>query len=415
MRYKNFIYYMLYYFKQNRSECVSFVVNLIILISTLCNIKNAYNEKNIWILLWFIVCNVIWQIFSTLSSICDSIRILYMKGEYFEVGFTDDNISEKEKKMGFHLVVYGNQKAIISNQVNEQIQDGNLGNNVLNVKKAKKINSYIKRNFKYLNMFLHTKLDDASRVEFHNEKLLGLAEDIELGKDIQLYKSCYYDAYLTNFIHYYRLYDSNGNVFYSPLYQQFGENIPDISRVIMSNQIGVSTIGFTCDGYIFLLQQNTKADASPEMITPSGSGAANYADFSEISFNNTIVNATNRELYEECGSPSEVTLETIANTKILGFFRWINKGGKPDFLSISKLNIVYNAIIPEEKEQTPQIYAKYCIDFKKRLIDFDGLNGFLTDIQKDEKCSFPLFLNIVLLRQFWEEKESEFLNFIFEE
>lgn len=231
MRYKNFINYMLYYFRQNHTECISFVANLIILISTLSNINKVFSEKDIWVLLWFIVCNVVWQLFSTFSSISDSIRTLYMKGEHFEVGFTEDNISEKEKKMGYYLITCRKQKALISRQVNEQIQDGNLGNNVLNAKKSKKVNNYIKRNFKYLNMFLHTKLDDSSRVRFQNEKLLGLAEDIESGKDIELYKSCYYDAYLTNFIHYYRLYDSSGNVFYSPLYQQFGENIPDISSV----------------------------------------------------------------------------------------------------------------------------------------------------------------------------------------
>lgn len=74
---------------------------------------------------------------------------------------------------------------------------------------------------------------------------------------------------------------------------------------------------------------------------------------------------------------------------------------------------MYNAIIPEEKEQTPKIYAKYCIDFKSKVVDFNMINKFLTDIQKDEKCSFPLFLNILLLQQFLEEKKSEFLEFIF--
>lgn len=107
MRYKNFISYMLYYFKQNRSECLSFGVNLVILISTLYNIEKAFIEKNVLVLLWFIVCNIVWQLFSTLSSISDSIRTLYMKGEYFEVKYTEDNISEKEKKMGFYLVACG--------------------------------------------------------------------------------------------------------------------------------------------------------------------------------------------------------------------------------------------------------------------------------------------------------------------
>lgn len=408
MKYKNFMFYLCYYFKHNKRDAFSFLVNLLILIYTLCSIEQTICTQNIWLLLWFVIFSVLWQLISTLSDISDIFKTLYMKGEYLRISFDDTCISEKEKKLGFHSVIQKQQYAIISEQLNESIQSGNLGNPFLHTTKEKKVEEYIKRNFKYLNFFLHSKLEESNRIGFHNERLIGLAEDIEPGNPIGLYKSCYYDAYLTNFIHFYQLFAPEGNAYYSPLYYQYGEHLPDISSTVMSNQIGVSTIGFTCDGYVFFLQQNTKADASPEMITPSGSGAANFSDLSKYSFSTTIENATNRELFEEGGSPSLVTPKTIAKTKIIGYFRWINKGGKPDFLSISKLRISLNSIAPEKKEQTPQIFSKYCINNQNKTVDFYCLDSFLCEIQNDSRCSFPLFMNITILRQFYEKTNKIF-------
>lgn len=80
----------------------------------------------------------------------------------------------------------------------------------------------------------------------------------------------------------------------------------------------------------------------------AGSGSIDFKDYSKLkTFNQTIKDAMTRELKEE---NSLNKTDFSAETKILGFFRWIKRGGKPEFVGITKISCDYTDLEPDRKE-----------------------------------------------------------------
>ena len=68
----------------------------------------------------------------------------------------------------------------------------------------------------------------------------------------------------------------------------------------------------------------------------SASGSVDYKDSkSSKNLGEIIINAMNRELCEECN----IQKNNILNTRIIGFGRLLDRGGKPEFFGITHLNM----------------------------------------------------------------------------
>lgn len=77
---------------------------------------------------------------------------------------------------------------------------------------------------------------------------------------------------------------------------------------------------------LIIWTQNRIAQSSGGLLVPTGSGSCDFVDRRGKSFNDTIIYAMNRELWEEnSGKLLCASVEEIGQTKILGTFRWINK------------------------------------------------------------------------------------------
>jgi len=54
-----------------------------------------------------------------------------------------------------------------------------------------------------------------------------------------------------------------------------------------------------------------------------------------------------RELWEENGGKElGIGIDHIGETKVLGYFRWLRRGGKLEFIGIPKLNLSLDQLIP---------------------------------------------------------------------
>ncbi|MFP3361451.1 hypothetical protein R0K17_29525, partial [Planococcus sp. SIMBA_143] len=68
-------------------------------------------------------------------------------------------------------------------------------------------------------------------------------------------------------------------------------------------------------------------------------------------FRSTIEFSMKRELWEENGGKAhKIGIEEFAETKLLGFFRWLKRGGKPEFVGISKLRCTLDELTPDLNE-----------------------------------------------------------------
>lgn len=151
---------------------------------------------------------------------------------------------------------------------------------------------------------------------------------------VSVSKGEYYETCLTNFIYTQKLSHQSG-FFLEPPFNIHNYPIQTLDKSVMSDHIGVSTLAITCDGYVIFLKQNEKALFNMDCLVPSGSGSVDYDDLEkEQDFRETIINAAERELNQETKIQIEKSKEKKA-TEIIGFYRDLKRGGKPEFCCIT--------------------------------------------------------------------------------
>lgn len=208
--------------------------------------------------------------------------------------------------------------------------------------------------------------------QFYNEKKWGLSSEIYPGmKTAKAHKSCYYDTFLTNII--------PGKILkYSSTGEVAAETYPDLmpyhidtyghkhlhmlGEIKTSNELGVTTLCILPNGYIRLWRQNLMAQCSTGLLVASGSGSADWDDAKrfighENGMREAIVYGMERELWEESNGSRENKFNKFRNqidTRITGYFRWLKKGGKSEFVGVSRLMDVtlLGNLSPEASEVT---------------------------------------------------------------
>ncbi|MGO1440293.1 MAG: hypothetical protein ACTHVY_09410 [Brevibacterium yomogidense] len=116
------------------------------------------------------------------------------------------------------------------------------------------------------------------------------------------------------------------------LYDEDRRLIP-LASSELANVVGVSTLAISGDRRVRIVDQSRENHASPGLIAPSGSGSLEPRDFDE-DLETFALNGATRELLEETGLPSDC----ISESKLIGYGRWLERGGKPEFFGITLLN-----------------------------------------------------------------------------
>lgn len=113
----------------------------------------------------------------------------------------------------------------------------------------------------------------------------------------------------------------------------------------LANIVGVSTLAFTRDGKLVLIQQTDRNVGSPGLFAPSGSGALEPSDVEPGgSLQHCIQRGANRELCEE----ANVSATEIEHTEMLSFGRLLSRGGNPDYYALTLL-----AVASDDIEERP--------------------------------------------------------------
>ena len=113
-----------------------------------------------------------------------------------------------------------------------------------------------------------------------------------------------------------------------------------LAESTLADCVGVSTIAFTADDQLVLVRQTSRNTASARLLAPSGSGSLDLRDLgpgpsTAQSLQEILRRGMERELREETG----VRQDEIVATRITGFARWLERGAKPEFFAITKLNV----------------------------------------------------------------------------
>lgn len=284
-------------------------------------------------------------------------------------------------------------------------------------KKNSRIKSFIRNNQELLLKFLTYNIWHSfiTNKIFLNEKKLCLSRDIDPSeKLIYLHKGDFYDSFLTNEVsNKYLENTENGKHIadarcFAPFERNDDENVlKDITTSSMNNHIGASTLAFTKDNYIVFWAQNLKAQTNKDLLMPTGSGSTNADDLVDNDLSKTITKTMERELYEES---SLLKKKITCKTKITGFYRWINRGGKPEFTGISKLNCSIQSLAPNSQEV--KVYFENSHLNREYVASMKDLPKIIKKILKRDNISVSLAMCLKFLENYSLKHSKELKEFL---
>jgi len=256
----------------------------------------------------------------------------------------------------------------------------------------------------------------ANQMLFINESKIGLASDIRLNTNgVNIYKTDYYTSYLTNEFSTSILragYSDketalNGNTFFP----NERKSLLHLEMSKLNNHIGVSTVLLSRDGYLIVLRQNSRAEQSQYLLVPTGSGSCDWTDFVEGDIRSTLLNGMKRELVEEAFWK---TTGDSKDTLILGYFRWVRRGGKPEFTGITLSDSYAKDIVPNPKEvdrTDDDTYARPAHSVSEAICSIDAW------LRQPQRLSVPLHMNLRTLKgalesnpNFWNKRLKSHLT-----
>jgi|GEM_PF-2636805 len=209
--------------------------------------------------------------------------------------------------------------------------------------------------------------------QFTNEPKWGISREFYPGDTvIRVHRTCYFDTYLTNIIPGSQLrsnrreetvVEADGDTFmpYS-IDRDGGKRLQPLGTQATANELGVTTLCILGEtDTIPLWRQNHQAQSSRAQLVATGSGSADWDDCEASlkaegkSFRDAVVRGMERELYEESIGTRSVTKQQFMDrtqTQITGYFRWLAKGGKSEFVGVSRTDLerLLDKIAPEESE-----------------------------------------------------------------
>ncbi len=249
-----------------------------------------------------------------------------------------------------------------------------------------------------------------TRVFRDDRKLSLLDTPLPESKVLEVHESSYFLGCLTNDMCEWDYFNQGKQQTPRPIWVAIDEypfestgsrTIRELGDTGLSNHIGVSTVLLSSDRKIVLWRHGESADRSVNRIVPTSSGSLDYEDFDMLrskpkSLENVILAGAGRELTEECaidGAP-ERSVGAESELAILGYFRWVSKGGKPEFSVIGRIDVRAAQIIPNNNELERPAGDKLIFDAH----DETSLKNAIKEICAHRDAAIPLLACMRSLR-----------------
>lgn len=425
---KNRIAYFIYYVKYHKRNCVATIINLVLLVMAIVDACMSIRGMSFFDKLgikWgsvgavvVIAINLIWSIvdgfladavenMSQIRSIEPSLEVM-------------DNL---ECDYGEKSVEVNGQRAFYRDDVNRMLTSDKEFAIKTDDKEPKNIERFINKRKDELFGFLRQqyRLSMIEGKMFFNEKKLCLTSDLyhvmRSNKSVvKVHKGCYYDTFLTNICSTKKLEDgTDDRTIYdgSTHYPRNGNNhLRLLEDSHMNNEIGISTIAFTSDNYIVIWKSNNKAMINMNLVVPSGSGSADWKDReNKDTLSDAVCYSMQRELEEESSLIQNENCEQIrknSKTKIIGYWRWLNKGGKPEFVGVTKLDCELSDIHPNPMEVCEFNDGHYYVPDRTA----EAVAKFADDMMEkySENMSLPMHMNLLFLKDYVMPEDNGKIN-----
>ncbi|WP_040978355.1 hypothetical protein [Oceanobacillus jeddahense] len=432
-----------YLFFLNYGQGIKLIINVAIFaisfISFLYNnlfsvVRDGSGSWLFIILMIYSIFNISWSLYEKYEEISD------FKGKNKDIIMKSKSILVKDDKAvqlnDIHAESRGNiqfenlklngprdeqqEPVIYSEDINHYIWDNDFTIE-RDLIKERKIKKFIKKNREIITPFFQYKYYDSKKNNqlFFNESKLSMSSEINpKNKHVLFNKSNYYHSYLTNEISTSTLqrvedatiiYDASN--FYPCEHKKLDKEndityLQPMDKCEMSNHIGISTLAVTKDNYLVIRKQGINTQQNINKYVPTGSGSADWSDIQNYSLHDTLKFAMDRELWEENGGKClKIPMNKFGDTKVLGYFRWLRRGGKPEFVGITKLHVSLSQLTPDNSEF---INTTNKADRDTFYLDgIDDVPKVIQEIQKKDNLSIPLQMCLIFLLDYYEERRED--------
>ena len=398
--------YICYVFKHDKFLLFATIMDILLLAWALWTLKADLSEAHSWILFIVVLINFIWQICNAFGHFVSTVRGVNFKTKSIiniEKKYKQQFLLTEEVKKEFsyiptlpQFIEPKNIDELLECDMWYVIHDTNSEDRPVETL----IHGMWPINFTFLNEKIH------SGENFFNEEKLCLTAELfkDQNENLVYAKVCkgnYYNHYLSNAIYNLCLCDKNNGIKIWPSINAMNYPIPKLENSILSNHIGVSSLLVTKDMLTVLLVQNAKAAYNKNKIVPTCSGSVDYQDVIENrnlreNLRDVIIHAAERELREEIALDINALRDKKikVETKIIGYYRDLSRGGKPEFCCVTEIQTVRAMldIRPQTVEQNREIYASPNI---ADLIQ----NGVCVN-STDDTVSDTLSANIYFLKKY---------------
>jgi 8-oxo-dGTP pyrophosphatase MutT (NUDIX family) len=184
-----------------------------------------------------------------------------------------------------------------------------------------------------------------------------------------------------------------------------GGRLPTLAASQCSNHVGVDSLALTRHGHLVIVVQSVHNAQSPGLLAPSGSGSADWSDVETalaagLGFVGFLRTAMARELAEECGLHTSKVRGS--DTLILGFARFVHRGGKPQFFGMTPIDADENNLRRIRRERI------YVTDHLIEPLDLSSPEALVLALRRllvenQGRYSLPLYVNVELLAR-WVER-----------
>lgn len=106
----------------------------------------------------------------------------------------------------------------------------------------------------------------------------------------------------------------------------------------LNNGVGVSSLAITTDDTLVVTLQSSRSQTSAGLWAPSGSGALEPRDVLRDG-TDPLVEAVRRGAERELMEETLIPRESIGRTAVIGYARWLDRGGKPEFYCVTMLTV----------------------------------------------------------------------------
>ncbi|MFS0741271.1 hypothetical protein ABC365_11790 [Brevundimonas sp. 3P9-tot-E] len=239
-----------------------------------------------------------------------------------------------------------------------------------------------------------------------NEQKLGLRTEIDSGfvqgdAPVRLQKTTYFFDRTTNEVLRFDVYAKarNRRVWAGRDHFLCDDELIRLEQASASNQLGGSTIMIDQSGMAYLTRQAATSAESSGLLAPTGSGSFDLARYQKLAvrpgltFQEFCRREIERELFEETDCVfSAAELKTV----LVGFGRYLYRGGKPEVFAVTALRRpVADIRVSRQERLWTEGHEALPLD---QLIAWDA--GRLAQV------SAPLAANVVLLQRFMASDQS---------